>query len=147
MPLRRITAIAFSASLLLAIGTPAQASHRPVAAFNFVLTGSQVPGGGDPNGVGRVSIILRPQDGLVCFNLRMVGIDPAFAGHVHRGPAGRIGPLAIPFFNGLEPDGRAFGCVPTDPALINEVMDNPSNFYLNIHNEEFGAGALRGQLG
>ena len=43
--------------------------------------------------------------------------------------------------------GTSSGCAQgVDAALITEIMQNPSGFYVNVHNPEFQAGAIRGQL-
>ena len=37
-------------------------------------------------------------------------------------------------------------CVVIDAALMAELITTPQEFYLNIHNADFPAGAVRGQL-
>ena len=39
------------------------------------------------------------------------------------------------------------GCAPATPALIDEIIANPANFYVNVHTTEHPAGAMRAQLG
>ena len=51
---------------------------------------------------------------------------------------------------GLTPPsaGSSSGCVEdVDRTLIKDIIQNPDNYYVNVHNAAFGAGALRGQLG
>jgi hypothetical protein len=38
------------------------------------------------------------------------------------------------------------GCVETNNDLAREIKRNPASFYVNLHNAEFPAGAIRGQL-
>ncbi len=42
--------------------------------------------------------------------------------------------------------GQITGCVPVEPALAADVGQNPSDYYVNVHNAAFPGGALRGQL-
>jgi hypothetical protein len=44
------------------------------------------------------------------------------------------------------PGDRATGSVTASQALLDEIVGNPSGFYFNIHNGDFGNGAIRGPL-
>jgi hypothetical protein len=133
-----------AASLLLAAG-PAAGSHRPVAAFNIVLEGSVETPPGDPDGVGKAHILLLPHLGRVCYHLRVAGIAPVLAAHIHEAPAGEPGDAIVPLLPTGQ-SGRSSGCVNFPAARINEIMDNPAGYYVNVHNADFPFGALRGQL-
>ena len=64
--------------------------------------------------------------------------------HIHVGQEGVPGPVVQPL---EEPaDGTSMGCE-VDPMLADALVDNPSNYYVNVHNAPFMAGAIRGQLG
>jgi hypothetical protein len=80
----------------------------------------------------------------VCFELTVSGIAPATAAHIHAGPAGVAGPVVV----GLTPptSGTSSGCVSADSTLIKAIIQNPEQYYVNVHNAEFPAGAVRGQL-
>jgi hypothetical protein len=143
--LRRVV-VALSAVLAvstLALGPAAMAGGR---AFSTALTGAEeVPGPGDPDGSGTVSITLNQGQGEVCFELSVQDIAPATAAHIHVGAAGIAGPVVV----GLTPptSGSSSGCV-TGVAedLIKDIRQNPEAYYVNVHNAEFPAGAVRGQL-
>jgi hypothetical protein len=115
--------------------------------FTTTLTGAaEVPGPGDPDGSGSAKIRLNPDDGEVCFNLSVSGITlPATAAHIHVGTADVAGPVVIGLA-GPDASGNAKGCVSADPALIKAIGQNPEGYYVNVHNVDFPAGALRGQL-
>ena len=109
------------------------------------LTGSQeVPGPGDADGSGRAEVTVVDAIDNVCFNIKVTAIAPASAAHLHRGAAGVAGPVVLPFE--APSDGESDGCVKADGALADEIKANPGNFYVNVHNDEFPNGAVRGQL-
>lgn len=112
--------------------------------FEATLSGdAEVPGPGDPDGSGTAEVVLTPAEGTVCFEITVENIGEAQAAHIHTGAAGESGPPVVNFdvaTNGLS------GCVDADEAIIGSISDSPSNYYVNVHNEEFGGGAIRGQL-
>jgi hypothetical protein len=114
--------------------------------FATAMTGAnEAPGPGDPDGSGYAVITLNQGLGMVCWELSVEGIAPATAAHIHRAPVGSPGPVVVP----LSPpaDGFSSGCAIADPGLIKEIRQSPEEFYVNVHNADFPAGALRGQLG
>ena len=44
------------------------------------------------------------------------------------------------------PGDRATGTAAVPQALLEEILQNPTGFYFNVHNADFGAGAIRGQV-
>jgi hypothetical protein len=99
---------------------------------------------GDLDGSGLAQITLNAGQGSVCWELTAMNIAPATAAHIHIAPAGRPGPIVVP----LSPptSGSSSGCTTADPALIADIIENPERYYVNVHNMEFPAGAIRGQL-
>ena len=75
----------------------------------------------------------------------MSGIAPATAAHIHEAPAGQAGPVVVPL--AAPTDGTSSGCVTLEREELKEIAKNPDDYYVNVHNAEFPAGALRGQLG
>jgi hypothetical protein len=109
---------------------------------------NEVPGPGDPDGSGKAKVLLLPRFNAVCFKLRWENIADPTAAHIHRGAKGVAGPVVVPLFLGTEASPvRERGCTDqVDSALLREIRRNPSGFYVNIHNADFPAGAIRGQL-
>lgn len=129
-------------ALALSVVAVADDGGRP---FTTTLTGAaEAPGPGDPDGSGTASIRLNLGQGEVCFELTVSGIAPATASHIHVAPAGVAGPVVV----GLAPPtlGSSSGCVAADSDLIKNIIQNPEQYYVNVHNAEFPAGAVRGQL-
>jgi hypothetical protein len=109
------------------------------------LTGAaEVPGPGDPDGGGTAQVTLNPDKNEVCYDLTVVKIDEATAAHIHEGAAGKDGPVKV----GLDTPkgGSAKGCKTTDAAVVKDIMANPANYYVNVHNAAYPKGAVRGQL-
>jgi CHRD domain len=137
-------------ALLLLVATVAvagtagavQAQGRPLST---TLTGAaEIPGPGDPDGSGTATLTVNPGLGQICYELTVSGIAPATAAHIHVGAAGVAGPVVVP----LAPptDGTSSGCAEVSRELALAILKSPSDYYVNVHNAEFPAGAVRGQL-
>jgi hypothetical protein len=104
-----------------------------------LVGGNEVPGPGDTDAYGLANV--RVESGEVCWRITVSEtVAPITAAHIHAGPAGVAGPVAVP----LEPYNR--GCTDASHRLTRFIKNHPSHFYVNVHNDEFAAGALRGQL-
>lgn len=121
---------------------PGDPGGRPI--FVILSGAEEAPGPGDPDGSGTALFTLNQGLGIVCWELTAENIDPAAAAHIHRAPAGSPGPIVVP----LSPPttGMSSGCAEVDPALVMEIRQFPENFYVNVHNPVYPAGAIRGQL-
>lgn len=109
-----------------------------------LLGSNEVPNMGDPDGEGYAEITLNQGQGTLTYNISVEGIDPASAAHIHLGNAGKAGPVIV----GLNPptDGMSSGVVYLDKELIKAIRQNPSGYYVNVHNARYPGGAVRGQL-
>ena len=109
------------------------------------LTGAaEVPGPGDPDGGGTVQVTLNSDKNEVCYDLSLKKLDNATAAHIHEGAAGKSGPVKVSF--DAPKDGSAKGCKTADAAVVKDMMANPANYYVNVHNPAHRDGAIRGQL-
>ncbi len=153
--LSRIGALLGALALVAALTGPATASNGPLVA---VLRGAnEVPGPGDANGRG-VALVRRVSlDGAndkLCYFIVTNKIDlPATGAHVHIGAAGVAGAVQVTLGNPTKKThvmgqgiGMSRGCAEAADTLLQAIWDNPSGYYVNVHNAAYPAGAIRGQL-
>ncbi len=147
---RLFAALLLAAIAALAIAGPASAAKLGGAdqggrQLTTTLTGDEeVPVLGDPDGMGFATVTVNPGQGVLCYELSVSGIAPATAAHLHEAPPGVAGPVVV----GLQAptDGSSSGCIDVGHALAKDILKNPADYYVNVHNAEFRGGALRGQL-
>ena len=145
--------IAFSfllSTTLLAGGVAAQTVADGGRKFTTELTGeaevnaSGVPNQGDLDGTGTASITVNPGQERLCYDIVVAGIAAPTRAHIHRAPVGVSGGIAVTLFEANAVDLN--DCVDLDRELAKEIIQHPERFYVNVHNADFPAGALRGQL-
>lgn len=150
MPHRRpsaIVATVLASALALAAAGAVSANHFQT--FSTTLSGAEeAPVPGDPNGKGRITLDVF-LTGTICYTAKTQAIAGVAAAHIHEAPAGVAGPVVV----NLQPDlasrtGNKWSyCVSTTPTLAADIIANPTDYYVNVHNAEYPAGAIRGQLG
>jgi CHRD domain len=131
--------------LALAVLTSAYLAAADEMKIKANLTGAaEVPGPGDPDGGGTVQVTLNPDKNEVCYDLTLTKVDEATAAHIHEGAVGKDGPVKV----GLDTPkgGSAKGCKTAEAAVVKDIMANPANYYVNVHNAAHPKGAVRGQL-
>lgn len=149
---RRIGALGVVAALLAVLGLVAAqtiASADVRVRKTRLSGGAEVPGPGDPDGSGIAKVRINDDAGTVCFKISWKDIEAPTAAHIHEAPAGVAGDVVVPLFLSAVPETIHLvkGCVTgQDPALLDTIQKNPRDFYVNVHNDDFPAGAIRGQL-
>ena len=99
------------------------------------------------DGSGSATITLDPATGELCWELTAEGIGPVLQSHIHVGAAGESGDVAVPLdVDGFE--GSSEGCNEPmeDAQILQDIVDGPSGYYVNLHTDAFPGGAIRGQL-
>lgn len=113
---------------------------------------------GQEGATGTAILWLNAEDGVICADLTVEGLDEAdsFAGapgaHLHRGTLEQNGPVAVAFTTPDDETGRSVGCF-TEFAdgfdaleTVRAVEQLPEDWYVNIHSNAYPAGVVRGQL-
>ncbi len=140
------TLLLFSLMAMLTLAATATVSAtggRPLAAG---LTGAaEVPTTGDPDGSGSARITVNHGLGKVCYRLVVTGIVAATAAHIHVGDVGVAGAPVVAL---TPPDatGVSSGCVAVTRGISKALIQNPTHYYVNVHNATYPGGAIRGQL-
>ena len=114
---------------------------------------------GDPNGRGEAYVFgIDGDPTTLCYVLTVEGIaelelapGQGRAAHIHEGPAGSNGPVVAHL--AWPQGGNAADCLtegepgkfPTGERVA-DILANPEDYYVNVHNTEYPGGALRGQL-
>jgi hypothetical protein len=97
---------------------------------------------GDNNASGTVTVTLDAARGKVCWTFALKGVTGLTAAHIHKAPAGKAGPVVVPFGAKYKPKG----CTTAPGAMIKAILAQPTAYYVNVHNAAFPGGAARGQL-
>jgi hypothetical protein len=138
----RILYFAAAAALTVCAGAAyAQQGGRPI---EVTMTGAAETPKGDPDGTGTANFRINPGQGQVCYKLTVANIATATAAHIHKGAAGTAGgpvvPLKAPATGSIE------DCATVSKDVAEDMIKNPGNYYVNVHNAEFPGGAVRAQL-
>ncbi len=121
--------------------------------FYVALSGDQEVGTeGSEEGTATVRVTVDPRGGVVRFkNLaaKLLFIrEDEFAPtkfHIHQGAAGVNGDVVVDLTE-LANQGQTSGRIKIDPALAQDIVEDPAGFYVNYHTISFPQGAVRGQL-
>jgi hypothetical protein len=114
--------------------------------FTTTLSGAnEVPAaiGSDLTGTAKVTINLGQSE--LCWDLDYTTTQHVVAAHIHHAPAGFATPPIFGFFSPPASPVNS-GCRSGAPALLEDIVENPQNYYVNVHTTVHPAGAGRGQL-
>jgi hypothetical protein len=156
--MKRVRVLSFT---LAFFAVASLAGAAPVT-FNVNMTGQKeidsagTANHGDLNGsaVGTITLDAGSggSTGTLVFNLTLSNLanPPATDFHIHTGASNVMGPVFIPFgvsasdtLSATQFSGSRTGL---NSANVATVLSNPAGFYVNIHNGEFAAGAVRDQV-
>ena len=117
---------------------------------------------GDVNGGGEAYVFGIDGDAeTLCYvllvdKIQTVPVSEGMAAHIHFGGRGENGPV-VAALAGPE-DKNAADCLtegemgkfPLHPeagsGIVQDILNHPEDYYINVHNPDYPAGAIRGQL-
>ena len=141
MKIRMLGAAALLAAVVPALALASTKTMTPELGAKLVGN-VEVPKGA-PSGHGIVNLTLNATKGTVCWTFEdITGIDKATAAHIHKAPAGKAGPVVVPFGAAY----KAKGCQTATKSLIDAIESTPNAYYVNVHTAKYPNGAIRGQL-
>lgn len=149
-----MTSLAASAALI-ATAAIAQPVLEGGKRFTTTLTGEAevnaagVPNQGDLAATGTAKITVNPGQERVCWEITTgnfsAGTTTITGAHIHSAPAGQNGPIVVPLTATL--NGTSTGCATVTRSIADAIRKAPQGYYVNVHTNLFGPGAIRGQLG
>lgn len=135
-------------ALAVALGMVASLALAGIVAAAETTLTAQLAGSAetDEDGTGTATLVLDPDAGTACWEMTAEGIDPVTISHIHEGAEGVDGGVVVDLdLDGFE--GTSEGCNEAAEAdALQAIIDDPAGYYVNLHNEAFPGGAIRGQL-
>ncbi|MEV0828871.1 CHRD domain-containing protein [Nonomuraea rubra] len=147
-----VPGLAVATAMIATSVTPvAASSSTPVYLAASLTGGNEVPAPGTKVGDkdGSALAVFRIHGQRVDYAVRWQNVKAPSGFHIHRGAAGENGEVRIPFFATALPaqlHAVKGTVVVKDRALLGRILNAPQNWYANLHNAEFGGGAVRAQL-
>ena len=143
--MNRQTSLALSLAASAALIAGAAVASDGGRKLQTSLTGAaEAPNPGDPDGSGTATVTVNPGQSKICYTLSVRNIAPATAAHIHEAPVGIAGPVRVTLR--APTSGNSSGCITVTRALALEILKDPADYYVNVHNAAFPGGAVRGQL-
>ena len=136
----RVLALTLGAAAVLA--GAAGATMSPVVSSRLAGK-NETPKKGPAAASGIVVLHLDAKKGTACWDFKGVkGFDKPAAAHIHKGLAGKAGPVVVAFGAAY----KAKGCTKGAAKTIAAIEEHPNAYYVNVHSAKYPAGAIRGQL-
>jgi hypothetical protein len=114
-----------------------------------VLTGSQETPATTTPGFGNATVTFDSTRANITTTITVANLgSPINVFHIHKNVAGVAGGVVVNLvgLGGAFTNGTMTVTTPIDPTTAQEMVQNPGNFYVNVHTTQFPNGAVRGQL-
>lgn len=137
-------ALAIAGSLaLLSVVVAAPAARAEEKVLTAAMTAAEETPPGPDGATGAATITIDEAKNTLCYDVSWSEeVGTPNAGHIHKGQKGLAGPAVVNF---QLPD-KPKDCLQVEAGVLKEIVADPGGHYVNIHNNEYPAGAVRGQL-
>ena len=141
-----ILGVTLALSVVLSVSFTAPLTAQTLGA---VLTGSQeVPPRAVP-GFGNATVVFDATRQNITVTITVTNLgSPINNFHIHEAPVGVNGPIVVDIIGmgGTFTNGTMTGTFAISDAVALRMLQNPGNFYVNVHTTQFPGGAVRGNL-
>lgn len=133
---------AYRACVSAAVAAQKAYGGRPLTATLAGVSGDATT---DQDGTGTAAFTLNQGHGQICYDVTWTGLGIVSGLHIH---AASNNAIVVPLdADAVLTDGNAKGCVDgVAKNLIKAIRQHPEQYYVNVHTDEFTAGAIRGTL-
>ncbi|MET3172344.1 CHRD domain-containing protein [Arthrobacter sp. UYCu721] len=139
----RTAAVATAIVSLLGITAPAEA--KPGGSPAIPLNTGQEAAAVHTGAGGSFSYTI--DDDELCYTLTARNLSaPATAAHIHLAARNVAGPVVVALQVVSGTDWTIDACTTASSAVLAAIEANPGAYYVNVHNADFPAGEVRGQL-
>ncbi|KAG5177984.1 hypothetical protein JKP88DRAFT_264830 [Tribonema minus] len=106
---------------------------------------SLCPANSDPEGQGTAKFAIAGR--TLCFTMK-TNLKGIVAGHIHQGAAGVDGDVYVDLFGGIADltANPLQACITLTYAQAKALVKTPTDYYVNVHTDQFPDGAIRSQL-
>ena len=99
---------------------------------------------GDSDGSGILKFAVKAEEGKFCYDLTVNNISVVTTATLNVGARGTNGSAVATLQPPLK--GSSSDCITLESDRLGDIIRTPTNYYVNIQNQEFPNGAIRGQL-